>query len=406
MKVAYVINEYPKITHTFVRTEIAAVEQAGVSVERIAIRRAATPILDPADRAELSRTRVVLDGGLGGLAVAALRLAAREPRRFARALRVALRLGRRSPRGVAVHLAYLAEACVLTTWAMADGIEHVHATFGANPAAVALLGSLLGGPPYSFTAHGPEEFDCAEELSTREKVEGAAFIVVPSEAGRRALCGLCAPEHWDRVHVVRCGFDARFTAAPTPPPSAPRLAFVGRLCAEKAPLALIEAIAAVNRSGVACELVIVGDGPLRAEVESRIERLRLGECVRLVGWAGVEDVRRHLLASRALVLPSLAEGLPIVLMEAMALERPVICTPVGGIAELVENEVSGWLVPPGEGAALAAAVRAALSAEPEELLEMGRKGRARVLRQHDVLASGRALAALFAGARRSAGEES
>ena len=397
MRVAYVVNQYPKVTHTFVRTEIAAVEQAGVQVDRLAIRRADSPLLDPADRQEVARTRVVLDGGIAGLVAALLRTAASRPRALARALRMAVQIGWHSERGVVLHLAYLAEACVVLRWVTKWRVDHLHATFGGNPAAVALLCRFLGGPPYSFTAHGPEELDRPQLLGIREKVEHAAFVTVVSEAGRVHLQQWCRPETWERMHLVRCGIDARFSRHdPTPVPSARRIVYVGRLCLEKAPLLLVEAVARLNTAGEACDLVMVGNGPLYASVESRIAALGLAERVTLVGWASGDDVQRHILAARALVLPSFAEGLPVVLMEALALRRPVICTAVGGVAELVESGISGWLVPPGSVDALAGAIGKALNAPPVELDEMGRKGAARVAQQHDPAAAARTLAALFA----------
>jgi glycosyltransferase involved in cell wall biosynthesis len=398
VRVAYLINEYPKVTHTFVRTEIAALEQAGVQVDRITIRPSRMSMPDAADQQEREKTRVILAVGVSGLLASLLRTAVTNPQRFARALRMAWQLGRQSARGVSYHLAYLAEACVLVRWFAAQPVDRLHAHFGTNPAAVALLSRLLGGPSYSFTVHGPEEFTDAPRLGLRDKVEHADFVVVVSEAGRANLQRLCPSHCWQRLHVVRCGIDARFQSRPpTPVPAARRIVFVGRLCAEKAPLLLLEAVARLRSAGEECELVMVGDGPLRAALEERLRALGLEKQVRLVGWASGDDVQQHILAARALVLPSFAEGLPVVLMEALALHRPVICTPVGGVAELLEDSVSGWLVPPGQVDALAAAIRAALSASPLELEQMGRRGAARVQQQHDAMASGRQLAALFRG---------
>jgi glycosyltransferase involved in cell wall biosynthesis len=396
-RVTYLVNQYPKVTHTFVRTEIAAVERAGVQVDRVAIRHSDSPLVDPVDREEAARTRVLLDGGVLTLIAALARTASCSPRRFARALRTALRIGWRSERGVGLHLAYLAEACLLLRWIGAQRSSHVHATFGSHTATIALLCRVMGGPPYSFTAHGPEEFERADLLSIAEKTRHAAFVAVVSEAGRTHLRQLCPPSTWERIHLVRCGIDARFaTHPPTPIPSARRMVFVGRLCAEKAPLLLVEAMAQLNVAGEACELVMVGDGPLRTSVESRIRALHLADRITLVGWASNDDVKRHILASRALVLPSFAEGLPIVLMEALALLRPVICTAVGGVAELVEPGVCGWLIPPGSVEALVQAMGNMLHAPPSELERMGRQGAARVARQHDPAVAGRTLAALFA----------
>lgn len=393
-RVVSLVNEYPKITHTFVRNEIAALEQAGVVIERVAARRSQMPLLDAADQLEAARTRTILDLGVHGLAAHLTRTAAAEPQRFAGALKMALRLARREPGRLPYHLAYLAEACVLRSW-FGVQIDHVHAHFGSNPAAVALLWRLLGGPPYSFAAHGPEEFVRASALAIDEKAAHAAFVVVVSEAGRAALGRICPPAYQNRVHVVRCGIDARFEKTPpTPVPADRRLVFVGRLVPDKAPLLLIEAAARLSDE-VDFELCIIGDGPLRDDAEQLVRTHRLQQRVRLLGWRGSDDIRRHLLAARALVLPSFAEGLPVAFMEAFALQRPVIATPVGGVAELVEDGVNGWLVPPGEVAPLAAALRAALNEQPSRLAEMGQHGAERVRRQHDGLAEGRKLAELF-----------
>jgi glycosyltransferase involved in cell wall biosynthesis len=398
MRVLSLVNEYPKVTHTFVRTEITTLEQNGIEIERVSIRRHAPALPDPADRREAQRTRVVLDIGRPGLARALARSATAEPRRFPAALRMAVRLGRLSQRGVAYHLAYLAEACVLRGW-YGQRIDHVHAHFGTNPAAVALLWRLLGGPPYSFTVHGPEEFTSAVAASLADKVAHAQFVVAVCEAGRSHLQQICPPPTWDRIQVVRCGIGTGFHGQPAAVPEQRRLVFVGRLCAEKAPLLLIEAAARL------CDeadftLTMIGDGPLRLAAEMLRQARGLTSRVQLRGWAGSEDVRREILAARALVLPSFAEGLPVALMEALALHRPVITTPVGGIAELVEDRVNGWLVAPGQLEALASAMRAALNAAPSALEEMGARGAERVRAQHDARIEGCKLAALLRSSRR------
>ena len=140
----------------------------------------------------------------------------------------------------------------------------------------------------------------------------------------------------------------------------------------------VEAAGRLAAEGLAFELVLVGDGPLRRPIEELIERLGLQKHVRLAGWQGTEAVREEILRARALVLPSFAEGLPVVLMEAMALGRPVISTYVAGIPELVVPGVCGWLVPAGSVEALAEAMRDVLLAPVHELERLGRAGAARV----------------------------
>jgi glycosyltransferase involved in cell wall biosynthesis len=169
---------------------------------------------------------------------------------------------------------------------------------------------------------------------------------------------------------------------------------VGRLSEQKGQLLLLEAAAEVAATAPDFRLTLVGDGELRAPTERRIAELGLGDVVEITGWADEAEVRRRILAARALVLASFAEGLPVVIMEAMALRRPVISTWVAGIPELVDADC-GWLVPAGDAGALAGAMRAALSAPPERLAAMGRAGRARVEARHDQRAEARRLLALI-----------
>ncbi len=402
MRVAYLVNQYPKGSHTFIRREIAALEALGVTIDRFSIRRTAETLTDLADQAEQRCTRVIFDAGWRGWLVALAKVAWQRPAPFVHALALAGRMGRRSDRGLARYLAYLAEAAVLVGWLAPLGVDHVHAHFATNPAAVALLCHALGGPPYSFTAHGPDDFDRAPWLALNVKIARAAFVTSVSHYGRSQLYRWCDPRDWSRIHVVRAGLDDAFLGAPaTPIPSAPRLVCVGRLCVEKGQCLLIDAVHRLAQGGIACEVVIVGDGPLRAVLAERVARLGLTDRVRLVGWASGVQVRAHVLAARALVLPSLAENLPSVLTEALALGRPVISTTIAGIPELVTPGVNGWLVPPGDVEALTAALREALDAPVAQLEAMGQVGADKVRGEFDARRSAEALLGLFqAGALR------
>jgi glycosyltransferase involved in cell wall biosynthesis len=399
VRVAYLINQYPRTSHSFIRREILALEAEGIEVLRYSLRRLDEPLPDELDRRELERTRVVLEEGVVGLALAMITTGLRRPLSLARALTAAVRLGWRSDRGVLRHLVYLAEACVLTSWVRRAGAEHLHAHFGTNSATVALLSHEVGGPSYSLTVHGPEEFDRPELLRLDEKVRRAVFAIAISSFGRAQLCRWIRFEDWPKVHVVRCGLgDDLLEAAPSPVPAAPRLVCVARLSEQKGHMVLLDAAAQLAAEGVPFELILVGDGPLRGEIERRITLRRLDARVRMVGWLGAPQVREAVLSSRALVLSSFAEGLPIVVMEALALGRPVITTFIGGIPELVQPGVSGWLVPAGSAHALADAMRLALQASPAELAHMGRAGAARVASHHDARVTAQRLAALFESA--------
>jgi glycosyltransferase involved in cell wall biosynthesis len=396
MKVAYLVNQYPHVSHSFIRREIAALEAQGVAVERFSVRPSSADLVDPADRAEQQRTQVLLRAGLTGLLASLLWIALSRPLRWCSALFLTVRLGRRSERGVLRHLIYLAEACLLVRRLRRCGAQHLHAHFGTNSAAVALLAHRLGGPAYSFTVHGPEEFDRPDNLSLKEKIENAAFVVAISDYGRSQLYRWCGYEHWPKVNVVRCGVDAAFLGnGPQPIPDTNRLVCVGRLSEQKGQLLLLEALGRLAGEKVSFEMVLAGDGPMRAVIEQRIQRLGLQRQVRITGWLSNDAVRQEILAARVFVLPSFAEGLPVVLMEALALGRPVVTTYVAGIPELVENGVNGWLIPAGSVSALTDALRQALPTPTEQLAQMGQAGAKRVAAMHDAAREATKLAGLF-----------
>jgi colanic acid/amylovoran biosynthesis glycosyltransferase len=385
MIIAYFVNQYPKPSHTFIRREIFALEARGNTVHRYALKSDPNELVDPEDLSEQSKTRHVFKEAylrLGGTFVA---MAARQPRGMVRALSRAIRMGWRSDRGLLRHLAYWVEAAVVSFWCRDDSVQHLHAHFGTNPAAVALLVHDIIGLPYSFSVHGPDEFDRPEFIALGEKIRGAAFVVAISSFGRSQLMRWIEPEYWPKIKVVHCGLDHQFRAEkPTPPPRDLRLVCVGRLGEQKGHLVLLEAMHELCQKGLKCETLLVGDGPMRSLIEQRASELGLRQQVTVTGWLTGSQVREELCQSRALVLPSFAEGLPIVIMEAMAVGRPVISTWVAGIPELVVPGETGWLVPPGDAVALSEAMKNVLLAEPENLAKMGKAGRERVLDRHDI----------------------
>ncbi len=396
MRVAYLVNQYPKVSHTFIRRELQALEEQCVEVVRYSVRRVDEPVADDADRREQERTRVVLDGGPHGLAAAIAKQSALRPAAFARASALAAKVGYGSERGLAIHGAYLGEACVLLDWMERDRIDHVHAHFGTNSTTVAMLVEALGGPGYSFHVHGPEELDKPQAISLGEKIERARFVCAISSFGRSQLYRWVGHAHWPKIHIVRCGVEPAFLEGDGRPfPSAPRLVNVGRLNEQKGQLLLVEALGLVAQDGIDFHLTLVGDGELRGVVEEAIRRHGLERCVTITGWASGAVVREELLASRALILPSFAEGLPVVIMEALGLGRPVVSTYVAGIPELVEPGRSGWLIPAGSVEHIAQAVREVLAAPAEQLEAMGAEGRRAVLARHDVRVTAASLRALL-----------
>lgn len=396
MRLLYLISEYPKVSHSFVRREIDALEADGHSVERVSIRGWDLPLADPADQAERLKTTYVLQQGLVSLLPATFKTLVMNPSGALRALKLAIKMGRRADKSLPVHIVYWLEACWIVNRFDFGKIDHLHAHFGTNPAEVATLVGTISEVPYSFTAHGPEEYDKPEILHLRTKVEHAAFAVTVSSYGRSQMMRWARHEDWHKVKVVHCGVDHSFLNEPlSPVPEAPRLVCVARLSGQKGQLILLQAAAVLKNKGIRFELVLAGDGEMRPDVEAEIKRLGIGDSVRITGWISGAQVKEELLHSRGLVLPSFAEGLPVVIMEAMALGRPVLSTYIAGIPELVIDGTTGWLFPAGDVDRLADVMQACLQTDSTTLTEMGSAARERVAARHNAVTEAKKLAAFI-----------
>lgn len=402
LKIAYLINTYPRGSQTFIRREIQALERMGWQIHRFALRSDRAALVDPADLAEDSRTEHILKRGLGKLLPSALGWLARHPKGSLRALSLVWSCGRRGAGntpgtgGLLRHLVYLVEAAHFARRCAELRLPHAHVHFGTNSATVAMLAAEIGGPGYSFTAHGPEEFDAPRAHSLGEKVDRARFAVAVSSFSRSQLCRWAASQNWPRIYVVPCGIESWRFATPAPLPSkGPHLVAIGRLAEQKGFGLLIPAMAQAVAQNPGLRLTLVGDGELRPEIEAEIQRLGLQDHIHLTGWLDEDRLHDALNAATALVLPSFAEGLPMVIMEAMAAGRPVIATYIAGIPELVTPDC-GWLVPAGDAGALAAAMAELAQIPPERLTAMGQAARARALARHDIDRAAESLSILIA----------
>lgn len=395
LRVAYLTNLYPAISHSFIRTEIEALERAGCGIARFSVRRSAS-LSDDSDRTEAARTSVLL-GDAPKLLAALVRQTVKHPVRICAALGIAIRSACRGglsfPR-LLRSSAYFTEAVVLADAMRRARLSHVHAHFGTNPANVARLAAKLSGGTYSFTVHGPDEFDAPLEHDLCGKIADAAFAIGVSSFGRSQLMRWSDPSHWNRIAVVRCSVAPRFLDTEPCIADPRRLVCVARLSAQKGLPLLIEAVGRL-RDLPGFRIDIIGDGDQRPNIEARIAELGIGDRLRLLGWCAPDRVVSEVATARAFVLPSFAEGLPVGIMEAMALGRPVIATAIAGIPELVDAQ-TGWLIPAGSVRALTGAIRAALDASTETLAAMGEVGRARVREHHHPDANAAILAELFA----------
>jgi colanic acid/amylovoran biosynthesis glycosyltransferase len=398
MAIGYFINQYPKVSHSFVRREILALEAQGMTVHRWALRGWDAELVDPVDLAERDRTRFLLRGGIAPLLIAGIAMLIRHPARWFAALRLTLAMCRNTDRSIPLHMVSFLEGARLAQEMMAAGVRHLHAHFGTNAAEIAMLGATMAGITYSFTVHGPDEFDRPLSTKLQLKITRAAHVVAITDFCASQLYRWARLEDWHKVKVVRCGLLPDFLEVPlTPPAEAAHFVCIGRLSGQKGQLLLIEGLALARRQGVPATLTLVGDGEMRPEIEAAIAQHDLGAHVTITGWADERQVRAELDRARAMVMASFAEGLPIVVMEALALGRPVLATNVAAMADLVRNGETGWLYTPGSAEAIAQAIRECAIADGETLAAMGRTGRALVAERHDQMREAAKLSRLLSG---------
>jgi colanic acid/amylovoran biosynthesis glycosyltransferase len=384
MNIAYLVNQYPKVSHSFIRREIQALEALGMKVFRFSIRSCEAELVDPQDVIELKKTKVVLEQGLLPLLLAFVKCFLKQPIVTLKTLFFTVQLSSKSDTGLIKHFAYLCEACSLLIDFSRCQVAHVHTHFGTNSTTVAMLCSMLGGPSFSFTVHGPEEFDRPREIALTEKIHRAKFVFAISSFTRSQLFRWCDYQEWAKIKLIRCGLDNSFLEqASIPVPDRCQFVCVGRLCEQKGQLLLVSAAKCLADLGYNFSLILVGDGEMRPQVEALIKKFGLTDSISITGWASSQAVTQHMQDSRVFVLPSFAEGLPVVLMEALALKRPVISTYVAGIPELVVPGENGWLIPPGSVDSLVEAMKAALETSVDQLQKLGQHGAEKVRMQHN-----------------------
>ncbi len=382
MNICYFVNQYPKVSHTFIRREILALESLGAKVVRVAARNDPEELVDSRDKDELGKTICIAKGNMRGLLKAAARLAVRKPITFIQALGKSIAHGLRDRNRLSFHIIYLFEACELLEICQRENIQHVHAHFGTNSTSVAMLCSILGGPGFSFTVHGPEEFDRPGEISLGEKITRARFVIAITSFCRSQLFRWCDYAHWRKVVEVHCAVDDELLKKEKVTISTnKKFVCIGRLSEQKGQMLLLQAIAKLKAKGVVIELDLIGDGELREDIESFIENNGIRDQINMRGWCSTEEIIASLDSSAALLLPSFAEGLPVVIMEAYARSRPVLSTYIAGIPELVWDD-SGWLVLAGCATSLETKIDEIVQLSCEELQALGDRGLEKVVARH------------------------
>lgn len=403
LRVAYLVGRYPAVSHTFILREVRALREQGVQVETFSIWRSAPDqVLSEADREEAARTFSVLPLSRTRLLRSQLAALAASPGAYGRLVVRAFRLARPGAYGRFLAASWVAESLIVWDELRRRGIRHVHVHMPGTAPAVAMLATEFanrvdgGGHTWSLTVHGPAEFYEVRVDGLPEKVRSADFAVAISDFGRSQLMAFVGEDHWSKLHVVHCGVepDRYPPRARDGRGSGLRVLSVGRLAQVKGHGVLLQALAEMRARDVDATATIVGDGPKRAELEKLARSLGLADAVSFTGAVGQDEIDRHYEDADVLVVASFAEGIPVVLMEAMAHHLPVVATRVMGVAELVRDGENGLLARPGRPDELAAALER-LAADPELRARLGEEGRRTVESEFDVRASAAHMRELF-----------
>jgi glycosyltransferase involved in cell wall biosynthesis len=406
MRIGYVVSRYPAVSHTFILREVLGLRRLGHEIVTVSIRPAKNAdLLTEIDRAEAANTHVIVrKGPLSALRAAGAFVAEffRSPPRFLAAFKTARRLRRPGLKGRAWAFFYFLEALLLHRLCRREGLTHLHAHFANVASDVAMIAAVLNRGTFSFTMHGPTEFFDIPGHRLAEKAAAASAIFCISDFARSQMMPLLPPDAWSKLHVVHCGVDpAQFAQAaaraarPPRTPNAPlEILCVARLADVKAHAILLRAAADLLQRGHNPRLTLAGDGPLRSHLERLAADLGLTNHVRFLGNVGQDTIASLYAAADLFALPSFAEGVPVVLMEAMASGCPVVATRIAGIPELIEHGVTGLLVTPGRPDLLADALLA-IASNPQAAARMAQGAREKVRRDFNIHTVAPQVASLF-----------
>ncbi len=385
--VAYLVSRYPHISHTFILREVAVLRQAGLRIETASVNDPDRPPerLTAEERAEAAATFYIKRAGVSGACSAHLRAFLAHPLRYLQGLAFSLSLGGADLRQVAFGILYFVEAVMVGVWMQSRGIRHLHVHFATPASTVGLIARRAFPISLSITVHGPDEFYDVQAYRLREKIAGSDFICCIGMYARSQLMKLSAPEQWPKFEVCPLGVDPdAFVPRPFREKPAPfNVLCVGRLVEAKGQHILIAAVDRLVQSGRDVELCLVGDGPDRASLEKSVARRGLQARVTFTGSVNQDEIREYYRRADVFALASFAEGIPVVLMEAMAMEIPCVTTCITGIPELIRDGIDGFLVLPSDEKGLAEAI-AGLQQNPGLCREIGQAGRLRVIEKYNL----------------------
>ena len=399
IRIAYLVSRYPAVSHTFILREVQRLRSANFEIHVASINppdRVAS-VMTSEERDESAATFYVKREGVRGAISAHVAVLMSSPRAYFKGLGFALKLGGADLRRLVLSFCYFVEAVILGHWMESRGLRHLHVHFANAAATVGLIASRTFPIEFSLTVHGPDEFYDVTDLRLSDKMAGASFACCIGQFARSQLMKLSPPVEWGKFEIGPLGVDPQFFT-PRPFRTSPdsfELLCVGRLVPSKGQYILLAAISQLVKSHPNIRLRLVGDGPDREGLERAIAANDLGRYVTLEGSVNQDQIRAYYRQADIFVLPSFAEGIPVVLMEAMAMEIPCVSTFVAGIPELIRNDIDGILISPSDDLALAGAIKRLIE-EPDLRRRLGEAGRRRVVEKYDLDRNVTHLAEIFA----------
>ena len=386
-KIALMTSLYPAISHTFITREVLGLRNEGFEVCTCSLNKPRKEeLLTEQYRDEASNTFYIKASNPVAIAMAHLRQFSRSPFRYLSGFFHAIRSHQPGVKGLLWSFFYFAEAGILADWAERLNIVQLYVHFANAGSSVAMIACRMAHPLFVIRMHGPAEFFECSALNLHEKLTFAHAVICISDFCRGQVLRLISHQEWPKVRVVRCGVDpALFQPRPKQErrDSTTQFLYVGRLASVKGLPLLLHACRTLLDSNLPFKCTVIGEGPDRGMLEALCGRLGLREHVCLVGAIGQDHIQEYYDLADVFVLPSFAEGVPVVLMEAMAKEVPVIATRVMGIPELVEDGVSGLLIPPASVEALADAMQQ-LARDPQLRQRLGKAGREKVIAEYNI----------------------
>ena len=397
-RLAYLVSQYPAVSHTFILREVRRLRELGFEIHVASINDPDRPAdgLTADEREEAASTYFVKRAGAGGAARAHLAMLTTSPGAYLRGLVAALALGGTDVQKLAYGLFYFVEAVMVGEWMRGLGVSHLHVHFATPASTVGLIASRMFPVTLSITVHGPDEFYDAPGYRLPEKIAGATFVCCIGTYARSQLMKLSPYEQWGKFEVSPLGVDPTvFTPRPfREQPNPFEVICVGRLVPAKGQHILVAALERLVRDGRAVRLRFVGDGPDRAALERDVAARGLTDQVVFEGAVNQDRIRALYAQADVFALASFAEGIPVVLMEAMAMEIPCVSTFITGIPELIRPGTDGLLVPPSDDVALAGALATLMDA-PALRQRLGAAGRQRVAEKYDLHRNTERLAEIF-----------